>query len=292
MNALNDLGPCLATLAPDLDPAASHVTVPIEMFVRRPRLTGMHASPSPGPRDNHLLAALRGTDFARLANHLERVRLERGAALQEPGGALQHAYFPATAIVSLQYVTESGAMSEVAGVGCEGVVGVSLFMGGDAPPGAAVVQTSGDAYRLERHLLAAEFENSRALRRLLLRYTQALLAQMAQTAVCNRHHSIEQQLCRWLLAMLDRVPSGLLYMTQELLATLLGVRREGVSEAAGRLQQAGYIRYRRGRIAVLDRPGLEARACECYGVVRTQFARLLSNPPQVDALRTAGLSNG
>ncbi|HEX7374964.1 MAG TPA: Crp/Fnr family transcriptional regulator [Steroidobacteraceae bacterium] len=293
MDNFNTVSPQLASLGSTCEGNATlHAPVSIERYIRRPRAAAPLPAPTPGPRDNQLLAALCGTEYARLAAHLERVHLERGASIHEPGGMLQHAYFPASAIVSLQCFTESGASAEVAGVGNEGIVGVSLFMGGDAPPSAAVVQTAGDAYRLERRLLAREFDDCGELRRLLLRYTQALFAQMAQTAVCNRHHSIEQQLCRWLLATLDRVPSGILYMTQELLASLLGVRREGVSEAAGKLQQAGFIRYRRGRIAVLDRSGLERRACECYGVVKEQFARLLSDTSQTDALRVAGQPNG
>jgi len=188
---------------------------------------------------------------------------------------LRHAYFPTTCIVSLHYVTESGASAETAGVGNEGMVGVALFMGGDTTSSSAVVQTGGHAYRLERRLLQQEFNRGGSLQRLLLRYTQALITQMAQAAACNRHHSVEQQLCRWLLLTLDRVPSRELVMTQELVASMLGVRRESVTEAAGRLQQAGYIRYRRGHIGVLDRAGLEGRACECYAVVKKEMDRLL-----------------
>jgi CRP-like cAMP-binding protein len=233
--------------------------------------------PPHSPLQNHLLAALPPPAFERLAGHLERVPMALGEILYEPGGQLQHAYFPTTAIVSLHYVLESGASAEIAGVGNEGIVGVSLFMGGDTTPSSAVVQTAGDAYRLERRVLKQEFNRAGPVLHLLLRYTQALITQMTQTAVCNRHHSIEQQLCRWLLMTLDRVPSGQLVMTQELVASMLGVRREGVTEAAGRLQQAGYIRYRRGHIAVLDRSGLETRTCECYAVVRAEFSRLLSD---------------
>ena len=229
---------------------------------------------------NHLLAALPADEFARLAPHLEPVPLAVGDFLYEPGGHLQHAYFPATAIVSLHYVTESGASAEIAGVGNEGVVGISLFMGGGTTPSSAVVQTAGDAYRLERAILKDEFDRGGAMQRLMLRYTQALISQMSQTAVCNRHHSIEQQLCRWLLTTLDRVPSGQLVMTQELVASMLGVRREGITEAAGNLQQAGYIRYRRGHIAVLERSGLDTRACECYAVVRKEYLRLFAEIPR------------
>jgi len=200
-----------------------------------------------------------------------------GKMLYEPGEQLQHAYFPTTSIVSLHYVTESGASAETAGVGNEGVVGISLFMGGDTTPSSAVVQTAGHAYRLERRLLTQEFNRAGLLQRLLLRYTQALMTQMAQTAVCNRHHSVEQQLCRWLLLTLDRLPSNELVMTQELVASMLGVRREGITEAAGNLQRAGFISYRRGHIAVLDRSGLETSACECYAVVKKELNRLLSD---------------
>jgi CRP-like cAMP-binding protein len=232
---------------------------------------------------NHLLAALPAAEFRHLAPHLEPVDLALGEFLYEPGGQLQHAYFPTTAIVSLHYVAESGASAEIASVGNEGVVGISLFMGGDTTPSSAVVQTAGRAFRLERGLLKREFDRGGFLQRLLLRYTQSLIAQMSQTAVCNRHHSIGQQLCRWLLTTLDRVPSGQLVMTQELVASMLGVRREGITEAAGNLQAAGYIRYRRGHIAVLERAGLESRACECYAVVRNEYIRLFAELPARDA---------
>ena len=232
---------------------------------------------APSPNQNHLLAALPTDEFEPLAEQLELVPMPLGQMLYEPGGQLQHAYFPTSCIVSLHYVTESGASAETAGVGSEGVVGVSLFMGGDTTSSSAVVQTAGHAYRLERHKLLHEFNRAGLLQRLLLRYTQALLTQMAQTAVCNRHHSLEQQLCRWLLLTLDRLPTNELIMTQELVASMLGVRREGVTEAAGNLQRAGCISYRRGHIAVLDRSGLETRACECYGVVKKEMSRLLSD---------------
>ena len=235
------------------------------------------------PNQNHLLAALPTAEFDRLLPHLELTPMLLGDVLYEPGGQLQHAYFPTTAIVSLQYVTESGASAETAGVGNEGVVGISLFMGGNTTPSSAVVQTAGYAYRLERRQLMLEFDRAGPTQRLLLRYTQALITQITQTAVCNRHHSVEQQLCRWLLLTLDRVPTGELVMTQELVASMLGVRREGITEAAGKLQQAGLIRYRRGHISVLARAGLEARTCECYAVVKTEIHRLLSDvrPRQV-----------
>lgn len=225
---------------------------------------------------NRLLAALPADDFERLAPHLEAVPMRLGDCLYEPGGRLQHVYFPATAIVSLLIVLESGSSAEIAGVGNEGVVGMALFMGGDTTPSTAVVQTAGHGYRLQARLLKEEFNRQGPMRRLLLRYTQALLTQMCQTAACNRHHSIEQQLCRWLLLTLDRLPTNELVMTQELVANALGVRREGVTEAAGNLQRAGIIRYRRGHIAVVERSGLEARACECYAVLRKELGRLLS----------------
>ncbi len=229
------------------------------------------------PNQNHLLAALPTADFEPLAAHLELVPMPLGEVLYEPGGQLQHAYFPTTSIVSLHYVMESGASAETAGVGNEGAVGISLFMGGDTTPSSAVVQTAGHAYRLGRRLLKQEFDRGGLLQRLLLRYTQALLTQMAQTAACNRHHSVEQQLCRWLLLTLDRLPTNELVMTQELVASMLGVRREGITEAAGNLQRAGLISYRRGHISVLDRSGLELHACECYAVVKKELTRLLSD---------------
>ena len=234
--------------------------------------------PSPHtPNQNHLLAALPTAEFESLAAHLELVPMPLGKVLYEPGEQLLHAYFPTTAIVSLHYVMESGASAETAGVGNEGVVGISLFMGGNTTPSSAVVQTAGHAYRLERRLLLEEFNRSGLVQQLLLRYTQALMTQMSQTAVCNRHHSVEQQLCRWLLLTLDRLPSNELVMTQELVASMLGVRREGITEAAGHLQRAGFISYRRGHIAVLDRSGLESLACECYAVVKKELGRLLSD---------------
>jgi len=231
----------------------------------------------PSPNQNHLLAALPTAEFERLALHLEPVPMPLGEILYEPGGQLQHAYFPTTSIVSLHYVTESGASAETAGVGNEGVVGISLFMGGDTTPSSAVVQTAGHAYRLQTQLLMEEFDRAGFLQRLLLRYTQALITQMTQTAVCNRHHSVEQQLCRWLLLTLDRLPSNELVMTQELVAGILGVRREGITAAAGKLQRAGIIHYRRGHITVLERSGLETHVCECYAVVKKELSRLLSD---------------
>ncbi|HRF11462.1 MAG TPA: Crp/Fnr family transcriptional regulator [Candidatus Accumulibacter phosphatis] len=236
-----------------------------------------HPSPSQNPSQNHLLAALPTAEFERLAAHLELVPMRLGDMLYEPGGQLSYAYFPTTAIISLHYVMASGASAESAGVGNEGVVGISLFMGGNTTPSSAVVQTAGHAYRLGRRLLQQEFNRGELLQRLLLRYTQALMTEMAQTAACNRHHSVEQQLCRWLLLTLDRLPTEELVMTHELVASMLGVRRETITDVAGELQRAGCIRYRRGHIAVLDRRGLETRACECYAVIRQELRRLLSD---------------
>ena len=227
------------------------------------------------PLQNHLLAALSNEVRARLLPHLERVLLPLGKVLYESGDTLRNVYFPTDSIVSLLYVMEDGASAEISVVGNEGVVGIALFMGGETTPSRAVVQSAGFAYRLSGLLLKDEFRRGGAMQHLLLRYTQALLTQMAQTAVCNRHHSVDQQLCRWLLLSLDRLRSNELIMTQELIANMLGVRREGVTEAAGNVQRAGLIEYNRGRITVLDRAGLEARACECYAVVKKEFDRLL-----------------
>ena len=227
------------------------------------------------PNQNKLLAALPKADFEPLAQHLELVSMDLGAVVYEPGQQLQHAYFPTTAIVSLHYVTESGASAEAAGVGQDGVVGISLFMGGGTTASSALVQTAGHAYRLERRWLMQEFIRGGLLQSLLLRYTQGLITQTSQTAVCNRLHSVEQQLSRWLLSTLDRISASELVMTQELVASLLGVRRESIALAAGKLQQACYIRYRRGHISVLDRIGLESSACECYAVVKKELSRLL-----------------
>ncbi|MEB0139062.1 MULTISPECIES: Crp/Fnr family transcriptional regulator [unclassified Undibacterium] len=234
----------------------------------------------PDPNQNHLLAALLEAEYDRLSPHLELIALLVGDVLYESGEKLQHVYFPTTAIVSLHYLLEDGGSSEIAGVGNEGVLGISLFMGGDSTPSRAVVQTGGYAYRLRSQLLLDEFHRADLVMRLLLRYTQALLTQMSQTSVCNRHHCVEQQLCRWLLLTLDRVSNNELTITQELIANTLGVRREGVTEAAGKLQQLGYISYRRGHITVIDRHGLEEKVCECYGVVKKEFARLLSDVRQ------------
>ncbi len=237
-------------------------------------------SSAQNPNQNLLLAALLDAEFARLSPHLELIRMPLGDVLYESGGKLSHLIFPTSAIISLHYLLENGGSSEIAGVGNEGVLGVSLFMGGNTTPSRAIVQTGGWGYRVPANILMEEFDRAGPVMRLLLRYTQALLTQMAQTAVCNRHHTVEQQLCRWLLLTLDRLPSNELTMTQELIANMLGVRREGVTEAAGRLQSYGYISYRRGHITVLDRKGLEQDVCECYPVVKKEFARLLSDVRQ------------
>jgi CRP-like cAMP-binding protein len=227
------------------------------------------------PRDNYLLAALPEVDFERVRSNLKLVALPLGEVLYESGSRQRQVYFPSTAIVSLLYMMADGASAEIAVVGNEGIIGVSLFMGGETTPSRAVVQSAGYAYRLPGKLLKEEFTRGGAMQHLLLRYTQALLTQMAQTAVCNRHHSLDQQLCRWLLLSLDRLSGNELVMTQELIANMLGVRREGVTEAAGNLQSAGLIKYSRGHITVLDRGGLEGRTCECYAVVKKEFDRLL-----------------
>jgi CRP-like cAMP-binding protein len=230
------------------------------------------------PKDNQLLAALPPATFARWRKCLEEVALPLGQVLYEPGTVLSHVYFPTTAIVSLLYVMEDGASAEIAVVGNEGLVGISLFMGGESTPSRAVVQSAGFGLRMKAKILKREFERSGPVLRLLLRYTQALITQMAQTAVCNRHHSLDQQLCRWLLLSLDRLQGDELIMTQELIANMLGVRREGVTEGALKLQKAGLIRYTRGHITVLDRTALERRACECYAVVKKEYGRLFSIP--------------
>jgi len=229
------------------------------------------------PIHNHLLAALPAETLGHIAPHLELISMPLGEVLYEVGGQLQYVYFPTTAIVSIHYIMENGASAEIAGVGNEGVLGTSLFMGGNTTTSLATVQTAGYGYRLKGRLMMEEFNRAGPMMRLMLRYTQALMSQIAQTAVCNRHHSIEQQMCRWLLSVLDRLPSNELTMTQELIASMLGVRREGVTETAGNLQRAGLISYRRGHITVLDRSGLESHACECYKVVKNEFQRLLSD---------------
>ena len=230
---------------------------------------------APDPKRNELLAALPDTVWQHWLPLLELVELPLGQVLYEPGARLKHLYFPSTAIVSLLSVMENGASAEIAVVGYEGVVGISLFMGGESTPSRAVVQSAGQGFMLPAEIIQEEFNRAGPVMHVMLRYTQALITQTAQTAVCNRHHSLDQQLCRWLLLSLDRLQGSQLVMTQELIANMLGVRREGVTESALKLQQAGLIRYARGRIAVLDRPGLERRTCECYAVVRREYDRLL-----------------
>jgi CRP-like cAMP-binding protein len=230
----------------------------------------------PDPRENHILDALPAEERERLFPHLTLVEMPLGMVLYEAGEALRHIYFPTDSIVSLLYVMKDGASAEIAVVGNEGAIGVSLFMGGETTPSRGIVQSAGSAYRLSGRRLKQEFERHGQLLHVLLRYTQSLITQMAQTAVCNRHHSIDQQLCRWLLLSLDRLPSNRLNMTQELIANMLGVRREGVTGAAGKLQDLGVIHYSRGRITVLDRPKLEQLSCECYAVVKQETDRLQS----------------
>ena len=227
-----------------------------------------------GPKENHLRAALPAAEWQRWQPQLESIELPLGTVLYESGGTLSHVYFPTTAIVSLLYVMEDGGSAEIAVVGNEGLVGISLFMGGGSTPSRAVVQSAGKGFRMKSEVLKIEF-NRQPVLHLLLRYTQALITQMAQTAVCNRHHTLDQQLCRWLLLSLDRLAGSELVMTQELMSNMLGVRREGVTDAAVKLQKAGLIRYARGRINVLDRAGLERRTCECYAVVKKEYDRLL-----------------
>jgi CRP-like cAMP-binding protein len=229
----------------------------------------------PQPNDNLILGALSAASKARIYPHLQPVKMPLGKVLYESGDALRHVYFPTDSIVSLLYVLQDGASAEISVVGNEGLIGIALFMGGETTPSRALVQSAGDAFRLPGQRLKDEFHGDPDTQLLLLRYTQALITQMAQTAVCNRHHSVDQQLCRWLLLSLDRLTSSKLTMTQELIANMLGVRREGVTEAAGKLQKLGVIRYNRGQITVLDRPQLEALCCECYAVVKKETDRLL-----------------
>ncbi len=241
----------------------------------RASLSGRHSL-----EDNHLLAALSPSERERIYPHLELIAMPLGQVLYESGDVLHHVYFPTDCIVSLLYVMSDGASAEISVVGNDGLIGVALFMGGETTPNRAVVQSAGFAYRLIGQRLKDEFHHNGGMQVLLLRYTQTLLTQMAQTAVCNRHHSVDQQLCRWLLLSLDRVYGNQLIMTQELIANMLGVRREGVTEAAGRLQKVGVIRYVRGHITVLDRPRLEQLCCECYAVVKRETDRLLPSPPK------------
>ena len=231
-------------------------------------------------QQNQLLAALPPADLARLGENIELAKMPRGHVLYESGDKLQHVYFPTSSIISLLYVMEDGSSAEIAIVGNEGIVGISLFMGGETTPSRAIVQSAGQSLRVSSRVLKAEFRRGGPLHNLLLRYTQALITQMSQTAVCNRHHSVEQQLCRWLLMSLDRLGSNELSMTQKLIANMLGVRREGVAESAGKLQKLGLIEYSRGRIVMLNRAGVERRTCECYEVVKKEYRRLL---PQITA---------
>jgi len=240
------------------------------------------------PLQNHLLNALPRDALERFAPYLELVELSLSHLIYESGVQMTHVYFPTSSIISLLYVLEDGSTAEIAVVGNEGILGISLFMGGETTPSRAVVQSAGWGYRLKAHIIKKEFSRAGPVLRLLLRYTQALITQMSQTAVCNRHHSIEQQLCRWLLLSLDRLPGNSLNMTQDLIANMLGVRREGVTESAGKLQRAGLIKYARGRIEVIDRPGLEKRSCECYGVVKHEFDRLLAEIPAGDPKHVLG----
>ncbi|WP_077002660.1 Crp/Fnr family transcriptional regulator [Variovorax sp. KK3] len=230
----------------------------------------------PDPKQNRLLGALPDDEWQRWVPQLEAVEMPLGEVLYESGSTLSHVYFPTTAIVSLLYAMENGASAEIAVVGNEGIVGISLFMGGESTTSRAVVQSAGQSFRLKAQVIKDEFKRAPVLH-LMLRYTQALITQMAQTAVCNRHHSVDQQLCRWLLLSLDRLPGNELVATQEMIANMLGVRREGVTESALKLQRAGLISYARGRISVLDRPALERRSCECYAVVKKEYDRLLPN---------------
>lgn len=237
-------------------------------------VANLHARHS--PVQNHLLNALPADILKRLSPDFELVLMPLGEVLYESGDQLHHVYFPTTCIISLNYVMENGATTEIAGIGNEGMLGIPLVLGGNTTPGRATVQTAGHCYRLKSRLMLEEFNRAGAMQNLMLRYTQALMTQISQTAVCNRHHSLEQQLCRWLLSTLDRLPSNELTMTQELIAGMLGVRREGITETAGNLQRAGLISYRRGHITALDRAGLETRSCECYKVVKNEFRRLLN----------------
>ncbi len=247
------------------------------------------------PTHNHILSSLPVAELKRLSPHLELAPMPLGEVYYESGGKLQHVYFPTTSIVSLHYVMENGASAEIAGVGKEGMLGISLFMGGNATPSRASVRAAGFGYKLKAKILIEEFNRAGSLQRMLLRYTQALITQTSQTAVCNRHHTVAQQLCRWLLMTLDRMPSNELFLTQELIAEMIGVRREGIMEALGKLRQAGIISYRYGRITVLNRSELEDRACECYNVVKNEFDRLLGldwdwrpMPESVNAWSRAG----
>jgi CRP-like cAMP-binding protein len=240
-------------------------------------------APNCDPHRNQLLAALSPAERERIFPHLQLVPMPLGKVLYESGDTLRYVYFPTDCIISLLYVLADGASAEISVVGNEGLIGIALFMGGETTPSRAIVQSAGQAYRLAAQLLKDEFHRNGSMQLLLLRYTQALITQMSQTAVCNRHHSVDQQLCRWLLLSLDRLSSNQLTMTQELIANMLGVRREGVTEAAGKLHKLGIIRYARGRITVIDRPRLEERCCECYAVVKTESDRLMPRPQMIPA---------
>lgn len=232
---------------------------------------------NPPLEKNYILATLGRPELDRLSKHLDPINLKLGDVIYRPNQHISYAYFPTTCIFSLQYIMDTGACAEAAEVGNEGMLGLPILLGGNTTPNTAVVQTAGHAYRLDQNLLKSEFNSAGIMQRMLLRYTQAVMTQMFQTAACNRHHTVEQQLCRWLLLTVDRIPSGELQMTQELVANMLGVRRESITEAAGSLQSAGCIRYRRGHISVLDRQKLESRVCECYSVVKKEFLRLMSS---------------
>jgi CRP-like cAMP-binding protein len=264
-----------------------------EEAMHLPQLTVVARAAATHPAtQNHLLAALPAADYQRLESHLEAVELPLGLSVYESGERMCHVFFPTAGIVSLLYVLADGASTEIALVGNDGVVGISTFMGGDSTPSRAVVVSAGHAYRMKKQVLMREFERNGNLQHILLRYTQALLTQMAQTAVCNRHHTVEQRLCRWLLLCLDRQSSNELHMTQELISYMLGVRREGVTEAAGRLQDAGLIRLHRGTITVLDRTGLKQRVCECYAVAKGEADRLVSWNPVPRAPQAARWAGG
>jgi len=267
---------CLTPDTIQVEPCSARRPQRVANLTEKTTMPSIASKNTSGPQQNRLLAALPEDVLGRFESHLAPVHLTLGQVIYEPDEALQHVYFPTSAIVSLLYTMENGTSAEMGVVGCDGVVGIAVFMGGDTTPNRAVVQSAGDAFRLELRYFREEFRRVGELHRSLLLYTQSLLTQMSQTAVCNRLHSVEQQLCRWLLLSHDRLQSNELVMTQELIANMLGVRREGVSVAAHRLQEAGLIRYRRGHITILDRPGLERTVCECYQVVKSECDRLLT----------------
>ena len=250
------------------------------------------SAPQNSPTQNHLLASLPKAEFDRLAEHLEPVEMKVGDTLYESHGRLRHVYFPTTSIVSLLYVLEDGASAEIAVVGNEGILGIALFMGGETTPNHAVVQSAGHGYRLKAALLNKEFSRAGPVLRILLRYTQALTTQMAQTAVCNKYHPVDQQLCRWMLMTLDRSPTHTLTITHELISNMLGVRRESITQALGKLSRDELVRSSRGRITLLDRPGMEKSVCECYDVVKKEYERLITDIPKHDPQHVLGLSSG